>query len=143
MLIELAIRNFAIMDAVNIKFGPGLNALTGETGAGKSILIDALGAVLGDRVSSDLVRSGARSASVDATFDVSDLVTRPGVSAALRELEVEVDDGVLILGREIQSTGRSTARLNGRPTTASVLTQIGHLLVDIHGQSEHLSLLRA
>src|SRR3954466_11136156 len=101
MLIELAIRNFAIMEAVNIKFGPGLNALTGETGAGKSILIDALGAVLGDRVSTDIVRSGSRSASIDATFDVSDLVGRPGVAAALKELAVGVDDGTLILGREI------------------------------------------
>jgi DNA repair protein RecN (Recombination protein N) len=143
MLIELAIRNFAIMDEVNIKFGPGLNALTGETGAGKSILIDALGAVLGDRISSDVVRTGARSAFIDATFDVSNLVDRPGFMATLNELQVDVDDGVLILGREIQSGGRSSARLNGRPTTASVLTQIGHLLVDIHGQSEHLSLLRA
>lgn len=142
MLIELAIRNFAIMDAVNIRFGPGLNALTGETGAGKSILVDALGAVLGDRVSADVVRTGARSASIDATFDVSDLMDRPGFVDALDELQVEVDDGVLILGREIQSSGRSSARLNGRPTTAAVLTQIGHLLVDIHGQSEHLSLLR-
>src|SRR5262245_4403281 len=112
MLIELDIRNFAIMDAVNIKFGPGLNALTGETGAGKSILIDALGAVLGDRVSTDVVRTGARSASIDATFDVSDLINRPGVAAALGELEVDVDEGILILGREILSTGRSTARLN-------------------------------
>ncbi len=106
-------------------------------------MIDALGAVLGDRVSSDMVRSGARSASIDATFDVSDLVGRPGFVAALDELQVEVDDGVMILGREIQSSGRSSARFNGRPTTASVLTQIGRLLVDIHGQSEHLSLLRA
>src|SRR4051794_7533441 len=109
MLVQLDIRNFAIMDAVNIKFGPGLNALTGETGAGKSILIDALGAVLGDRVSADLVRTGARSASIDATFDVSELCNRPAIAAALGELEVDVDDGVLILGREIQSSGRSSA----------------------------------
>jgi len=142
MLIELAIRNFAIMEAVNIRFGPGLNALTGETGAGKSILIDALGAVLGDRVSADVVRTGARAASIDATFDIRDLIERPGFVAALDELQVDADDGVVILGREIQSSGRSSARLNGRPTTASVLTQIGRLLVDIHGQSEHLSLLR-
>src|SRR3954465_11038870 len=142
MLIELAIRNFAIMDAVNIRFGPGLNALTGETGAGKSILIDALGAVLGDRVSADVVRTGARAASIDAAFDIRDLIERPGFVAALDELQVDADDGVVILGREIQSSGRSSARLNGRPTTASVLTQIGRLLVDIHGQSEPLSLLR-
>ena len=117
--------------------------MTGETGAGKSILIDALGAVLGDRVSPEMVRSGARSASIDATFDVGDLSRRPGFAAALNDLQVDVDDGVVILGREIQSGGRSSARLNGRPTTASVLTQVGRLLVDIHGQSEHLSLLRS
>src|SRR3954452_22938690 len=114
MLIELAIRNFAIMDAVNIKFGPGLNALTGETGAGKSILIDALGAVLGDRVSTDMVRTGAASASIDATFDLSRVPRRDELSRVLEELEVEENDGLLILSREIHAGGRSSARLNGR-----------------------------
>ncbi len=142
MLVELSIRNFAIIEAVEIHFGPGLNVLTGETGAGKSILIDALGAVLGDRVSTDMVRTGTRSASIDATFDLGHMVNRDSVTRLLAELEIENDDEVLILSREIQSGGRSGARLNGRPTTAAILTQVGSQLVDIHGQSDHLSLLR-
>lgn len=142
MLVELAIRNFAIIERVTLAFGPGLNVLTGETGAGKSILIDALGAVLGERVSADVVRTGARSASIDATFDVSALPNRDEVAVLLDELQVEDEDGLLIFGREIQASGRSSARLNGRPTTAAILGQIGALLVDIHGQSDHLSLLR-
>jgi len=142
MLVELAIRNFAIIEAVQIPFGPGLNVLSGETGAGKSILIDALGAVLGDRVSTDMVRTGAASASIDATFDLNCVPHRDALSRVLAELEVDESDGLLILSREIHSGGRSTARLNGRPTTVSILAQIGSLLVDIHGQSEHLSLLK-
>ncbi|MDF2761679.1 MAG: repair protein RecN [Thermomicrobiales bacterium] len=142
MLVELAIRNFAIIEAVQIPFGPGLNVLSGETGAGKSILIDALGAVLGDRVSTDMVRTGAASASIDATFDLNCVAHRDGLSQVLDELQIEASDGLLILSREIQAGGRSSARLNGRPTTVSILAQIGSLLVDIHGQSEHLSLLK-
>jgi DNA repair protein RecN (Recombination protein N) len=142
MLVELTIRNFAIIEAVQISFGPGLNVLSGETGAGKSILIDALGAVLGDRVSADMVRTGAASAAIDATFDLNCVPHRDELSRVLEELEVDVSEGHLILSREIHSGGRSSARLNGRPTTVSILAQIGSLLVDIHGQSEHLSLLK-
>ncbi|MGH2615591.1 MAG: DNA repair protein RecN [Thermomicrobiales bacterium] len=142
MLVELAIRNFAIIEAVEIGFGPGLNALTGETGAGKSILIDALGAVLGERVNTDMVRTGARVAAIDATFDLQRLPNRELLDTALAELQIDENDGLLILSREIHSGGRSSARLNGRPTTAAILSQIGALLVDIHGQSEHLSLFR-
>ena len=142
MLVELAIRNFAIIEAVQIPFGPGLNVLSGETGAGKSILIDALGAVLGDRVSTDMVRTGAASASIDATFDLNCMPHRDALSRVLEELELDESDGLLILSREIHAGGRSSARLNGRPTTVSILAQIGSLLVDIHGQSEHLSLLK-
>lgn len=142
MLVELAIRNFAIIEAVQIPFGPGLNVLSGETGAGKSILIDALGAVLGDRVSTDMVRTGAASASIDATVDLNCVPHRDALSRVLEELEVDASDGLLILSREIHAGGRSSARLNGRPTTVSILAQIGSLLVDIHGQSEHLSLLK-
>jgi DNA repair protein RecN (Recombination protein N) len=142
MLVELAIRNFAIIESVQIPFGPGLNVLSGETGAGKSILIDALGAVLGDRISTDMVRTGAASASIDATFDLNCVPHLDGLSRVLEELEVDESDGQLILSREIHAGGRSSARLNGRPTTVSILAQIGSLLVDIHGQSEHLSLLK-
>lgn len=143
MLVELAIHDFAIIDAVRIAFQPGLNVLTGETGAGKSILIDALGAVLGDRVSPDLVRTGARRATVDATIDLTHLGDHELLAATLGELEVDCDDRQLLLSREIHENGRSVARLNGRPTTAALLARVGTLLVDIHGQSDHLSLLRS
>jgi len=141
MLVELAIQNFAIIEAVRIGFGAGLNVLTGETGAGKSILIDALGAVLGDRVHSDMVRTGTRAATIDATFDLDQCSNRGSVLSLLAELGIAEPGSDLILGREIQSGGRSGARLNGRPTTATILSQVGSLLVDIHGQSDHLSLL--
>ena len=142
MLLELSIRDFAIIDEVRVAFEPGLNALTGETGAGKSILIDALGAVLGDRIGPDVVRTGAKVARIEATFDVTDLLDRADLVATLDELGVEPDDGVLILGREVSASGRSSARINGRAATAGTLNRIGGVLVDVHGQSEHLSLLR-
>ncbi len=142
MLLELAIRDFAIIEATRIEFQPGFNALTGETGAGKSILIDALGAVLGERVGPDVVRTGARSARIEATFDVAGLDERPDVGALFTELGVEPEDGLLIFTREVAANGRSSARLNGRSVTASTLNRLGSLLVDIHGQSDHLSLLR-
>jgi DNA repair protein RecN (Recombination protein N) len=142
MLLELAIRDFAIIDATTIPFEGGFNALTGETGAGKSILVDALGAVLGERVGADVVRSGAKAARVEATFDVTAPMARPEVAAALAEAGVEPEDGVLIFAREIGANGRSSARVNGRAVTAGALARIGALLVDIHGQSDHLSLLR-
>src|SRR5687768_1181834 len=142
MLLELSIHDFAIIDEVRVAFEPGFNALTGETGAGKSILIDALGAVLGDRIGPDVVRTGARVARIEATFDVGHVLDRPDIAATLEELGVEPDDGVLILGRQISATGRSSARINGRAATAGTLNRIGGLLVDVHGQSEHLTLLR-
>ena len=141
MLLELAVRDFAIIDEVRIAFVPGLNALTGETGAGKSIMIDALGAVLGERVGSDVVRTGAKRAQIEATFDVS-ADPRTEFAAMLAEVGVEPEDGLLILRREIQASGRSLARVNGQMATAGTLARIGAALVDIHGQSDHLSLLR-
>lgn len=142
MLLDLDIRNFAIMDELRVQFGPGLNALTGETGAGKSIIIDALGAVLGERVSADMVRTGAKTAYVDARFALDGLAASPPFLALLEEHGISVEDGELILSREIQSGGRSTARINGRTATAGLLGALGQMLVDIHGQSDHLSLLR-
>ena len=143
MLLDLAIKDFAIIDELRLAFEPGFNALTGETGAGKSILIDALGAVLGERVGSDVVRTGARTARVEATFDVGDLLDRPAVAAAFADIGVEAEDGVLILSRDVQAGGRSSARINGRAATAGMLARVGVHLVDIHGQSDHLSLLRS
>lgn len=142
MLLELTVQDFAIIERVRLAFGPGFNALTGETGAGKSIVIDALGAILGERTGAEFVRAGAANARVEGVF------ARDGddeFHALLIELglaEPGEEDEPLILTREISATGRSTARVNGRTVTASTLARLGERLVDIHGQSEHLSLLR-
>src|SRR3989440_12867519 len=141
MLEELSITNFAIIDRLAVRFDPGFNVLTGETGAGKSIIIDAVGAVLGGRVSADMVRSGADMARAEAIFTLED--EDGPLTALLREHDVlDEDDGGLILRREIGANGRSTARINGRAVPVAVLNRIGELLVDIHGQTEHLSLFR-
>ena len=142
MLLELAIQDFAIIDAVRIPFEPGLNAITGETGAGKSILIDALGAVLGGRVGSEVVRTGAPSARIEATFAATVINSLPALRTELMDIGVDPEDDVVILSREVTAAGRSSARINGRAVTVGVLNRIGSLLVDIHGQSDHLSLLR-
>ncbi len=142
MLLELSITDFAIIQHTTIRFSGGLNALTGETGAGKSILLDAFGAVVGSRVSSDLVRTGAKLARVEAAFTIESLAD-DSVREALVEIGIDVaSEDTLILSREIQSNGRSSARVNGRLATASTLSQLGSLLVDIHGQSDHLAILR-
>jgi DNA repair protein RecN (Recombination protein N) len=140
MLERLVIHNFAIIDDLSVELGPGLTAVTGETGAGKSILIDALGAVLGERVTSDLVRTGASKATIDAEFYIA--ADADGIAKPLADAGIDFPDGQLLLTREIQASGRSSARINGRPVTVTLLRQIGDSLVDIHGQSEHLSLLR-
>ena len=141
MLLELSIRNFAIIEETSIQFSEGLNVLTGETGAGKSILLDALGAVLGARATSDVVRTGESSARIEAVF-APDAPTIERLKPILVDLGIEADDEVVILTREIMANGRSTARLNGRMATARALASVGELLVDIHGQSDHLAILR-
>jgi len=142
MLAELAIRNLAIIRDLRLAFAPGLNALTGETGAGKSIIIDALSVALGARASADLVRAGASKAWVEAVFDVAALATRPRFQAVLNELEIEPEEGLLVLTREISASGRSLARVNGRTVPLATVAALGRVLVDIHGQTDHLSLLR-
>lgn len=142
MLTELTIRDFAIIDELRIEFRPGFNVLTGETGAGKSILIDAVGAVLGDRVGPDVVRTGAKTAWVEATFEIGPEVVRSKIGAILEEFGVEDADDVLVLSREVHASGRTVARVNGRTATVGLLNRLGVLLVDVHGQSDHLSLLR-
>ncbi|MBA2470431.1 MAG: DNA repair protein RecN [Chloroflexia bacterium] len=143
MLLELSITDFAIIERTTIRFTEGLNALTGETGAGKSILIDALGAVLGSRIGSDLVRTGARLARIEAAFTL-DPVSHLPVQDLLAELGIDpIEEESLILSREIQANGRSSARINGRLASAGTLSQIGLLLVDIHGQSDHLAILKS
>lgn len=143
MLLEMTIRNFAVIRDTRIQFAPGLNALTGETGAGKSIVIDALGAVLGARTSAEFVRTGTAGAYVEAVFDLDRIPDTVSLYEKLVELGIEHDPSeVLVLARDINASGRSTARISNRTVTASALAAVGELLVDIHGQSDHLSLLR-
>jgi DNA repair protein RecN (Recombination protein N) len=141
MLTELSVENFALVDRLRLQFGPGLNLLTGETGAGKSILLDALGMVLGERAGSESVRHGADKARVEAVFTIAGGDTR--LRATLEAAGVEAEDGVLLLSRELSATGKSAARINGRPATATMLKSLGDALVDIHGQHAHQSLLSA
>jgi DNA repair protein RecN (Recombination protein N) len=138
MLINLQVRDFAIVDRIDIEFEPGMTVLTGETGAGKSILVDALGLVLGDRGSAQLVREGARRAEFAAGFDLSSL---PAVRAWLEEQALDLDDECL-LRRVIGADGRSRAFINGNAVPLSQLKAIGELLLDIHGQHFHQSLGR-
>jgi DNA repair protein RecN (Recombination protein N) len=139
MLVELSIENFAIIDRLLLRFEPGFTVLTGETGAGKSIIIDALQASLGARTGSEVVRGAASHAVVEAVFDLRG-DERDLLAPVMNEYGLE--DDTVIMRREISSAGRSGARINGRAVPLSVLTALGALLVDIHGQSDHLSLLQ-
>jgi DNA repair protein RecN (Recombination protein N) len=139
MLSHLTIENFAIIDRIEIGFAPGLVALTGETGAGKSIIIDAVGGLLGNRLGVDVIRSGAGQARVEGIFD------RPRqdeLDAILDEIGVPDQDDAVIVSREIARSGRSVARVNARAVSLSTLQRIGRFLLDLHGQGEHLALLR-
>jgi DNA repair protein RecN (Recombination protein N) len=135
---NLQVRDFAIVDRIDIEFEPGMTVLTGETGAGKSILVDALGLVLGDRGNAQLVRDGAKRAEFAAEFDVS---TLPSVAAWLEEQALDLDDDCL-LRRVINADGRSRAFINGNSVPLSQLKALGELLLDIHGQHFHQSLAR-
>lgn len=170
MLQELTITDFAIIKEVRLRFAPGLVIFTGETGAGKSIVLDAIGAILGDRVGGDVVRAGAARAVVEAIVtlpwlpallaagsltgansdgdgDTADDAGEPDphhqLARLLREFGLEGDDAQVIITREISAAGRSTARVNGRAVPVNVLARIGALLVDVHGQGAHLALLHA
>ncbi len=138
MLTELHIQNFALIDELRLELGAGFGALTGETGAGKSIIVDAMSAALGERTGSEVIRTGADRALVEAVFDVSGNARAQAVAA---EAGFEPEDGILILSREITRSGRSQARINARPATTSVVKDITAHLIDIHGQHEHQSLL--
>ena len=138
MLMNLQVRDFAIVDRIDLEFEPGMTVLTGETGAGKSILVDALGLVLGDRGSAQLVRDGAKRAEFAAEFDVSKL---PAVAAWLEEQALELD-GECLLRRVVNADGRSRAFINGNAVPLSQLKSLGELLLDIHGQHFHQSLGR-
>ena len=140
MFIELRISNVAVLKDLRVSLEPGLNVLSGETGAGKSIVVDALEVLLGGRASSGMVRAGEARALVEGVVDVGDL---EAVGELLAELGLESDDGHLVLRREVRAEGRSRGWVNGSPATAGMLRRIGSLLVDIHGQHEHQRLLSA
>jgi DNA repair protein RecN (Recombination protein N) len=138
MLTEIHIKNFALIDDLSIELRNGFNVLTGETGAGKSIIIDAITAVLGERLSNDMIRTGADRAMIEAAFD---LTSDPRTSEKLTELGFDSDDGVLLISRELSVSGKSQGRINGRLSTLSMLKELTSGLIDIHGQHEHQTLL--
>ncbi len=139
MLTHIQIRNFAIIDELDLELQPGLTVITGETGAGKSIMIDAIGLALGDRADSDLVRAGADKAEISLTLDVQD----PVVAAWLQENDLDLDDTACILRRVVTREGRSRAYINGSPAPLARLRELGDRLVNIHGQHDHQALLVA
>jgi DNA repair protein RecN (Recombination protein N) len=141
MLNELQIRNFAIIEQLSLELSAGLVIFTGETGAGKSIIFDAVEALLGGRVDPSMVRSGANQALVEGEFQVTP-ETRDQLHAILEREDLLDDPQVITLAREIRPGGRSVARVNGRSVNVALLRELGEILVDMHGQSEHLSLLR-
>lgn len=141
MLTELRVRDLAVIADVTLPFQPGLNVLTGETGAGKSMVVDALSLLLGERASADIVRPGAEKTIVEGAFEFAAAVHRHLLSP-FAELGVELEDGRLVLKREVLREGKSRAWVNGSPVTISVLSEIGGLLVDLHGQHETQGLLR-
>jgi len=138
MLTELRIRNFAIIESLTLPLSPGFNALSGETGAGKSIIVGALGMLLGERSTGEVVRTGSERATVEGVFDIAD---RPEIAAALDGRGIEIEDDTVIFRREISANGRSRAWANGATVTAGTLGDIGRLLVNLHGQHEAQSLL--
>jgi DNA repair protein RecN (Recombination protein N) len=138
MLVELRIRNVAVIEAVTLPLGRGLNVLTGETGAGKSLIIGALGLLVGERAAADRIRTGAEKAVVEGVFDVAAV---PGVRALLDERGIDGDDELLVLKREVGSNGRSRGWINGTTVTATVLAEIGSRLVNVLGQHDARQLL--
>ncbi len=135
MLRQLSIKNFAIVDSVTMEFGPGFNVLTGETGAGKSLIVDALYFLLGDRISADMLRAGEERAVVEALFHV------PGRSPAIKKLAewgIQASNGEILVKREFsRASGKTRSFVNGEMTTASMIAELGDWLIDIHGQHEH------
>ncbi len=141
MLTELRVRDLAVIADVTLPLQPGLNVLTGETGAGKSMVVDALALLLGERASADVVRPGAEKTIVEGAFEFVSAVHRH-LLPPFAALGIELEEGRLVLKREVLREGKSRAWVNGSPTTIGVLAEIGTLLVDLHGQHETQSLLR-
>lgn len=139
MLAELSIRNFAIIEAVTVSFERGLTVLTGETGAGKSIIIDAIGLLVGGRGSAEFVRYGTKKAEIEGLFHIDE--NHPS-KQKLEDVGIEVLDDMVVLRRDISSTGKSICRVNGKLVTLGILREIGQTLIDIHGQHEHQDLMQ-
>jgi len=138
MLVHLAVNNYAIVEHLELELGGGMTVVTGETGAGKSIMLDALALTLGDRADSGAVRPGANKADLLATFDISDI---PEARQWLDERDLASDDQV-ILRRVVTAEGRSRGYINGSPCPQQDLKALGEMLIDIHSQHEHQSLLK-
>lgn len=138
MIQELTVENIAIIERAQVSLGAGFTALTGETGAGKSLLVDAIGLALGERADSDLVRAGSARGVVTLSADLSD---SPELSDLCAQMGYGTEEGLVFIQREVSAEGRSTCRINGRPAAVSTLKQLGDLLVDLHGQHDHQSLL--
>jgi DNA repair protein RecN (Recombination protein N) len=138
MLVHLSVHNYAIVEHLDLELDRGMSVITGETGAGKSIMLDALGLTLGDRADSGVVRPGAEKADILATFDLVDI---PEAQSWLKERDLD-NDGPCILRRVITAEGRSRAYINGTPCPQGDLKALGELLIDIHSQHEHQSLLK-
>jgi len=139
MLLQLEINNVALIDKVCIELGSGLNVLTGETGAGKSIIIDSINAILGARIPKDLIRTGCEKALVQAVFQIDD----DRLVGILNDVGIEAEeDNTLIISREFSLSGKNTCRINGKLVTVSVLREVGERIIDIHGQFDNQSLLR-
>src|SRR3954466_10446476 len=137
MLTELRIKNLAIIESLTLPLERGFNVLSGETGAGKSIIVGALGLLLGERASADVIRTGAERATVEGVFDVGD---RPEIRALLDERGIDVDESTVVLKREV-AAGRARAWINGTTVNAGMLAEVGRLLVNLHGQHEAQTLL--
>lgn len=139
MLTELSIRNFAIIDSLSVSFEKGLTVLTGETGAGKSIIIDAVHLLVGGRGSSEFIRHGESKAEIEGLFQIDD--EKHPVFAKAEEFGLDMHDGMAILRRDISLSGKSVCRVNGKLVTIAILREIGRTLIDIHGQHEHQELM--
>src|SRR3954451_13938210 len=140
MLLELVVENYAVVERLRIHFHAGLNLLTGETGSGKSIVVDALGLLLGGRASAEMVRTGEGRARVAGIFDVKD---HSGVRSLLEPAGLEVEEGELLVEREILASGKSRAFVGSRPVAVSLLKQLAPHLADIHGQHDQQLLFSA
>jgi DNA repair protein RecN (Recombination protein N) len=140
MLTELRVKNFAIIESLTLPLGRGFNVLSGETGAGKSIIVGALGLLLGERASADLIRTGADKATVEGVFDITEC---PEVAELLDQRGIDADELLVVLKREVAAAGRARAWINGTPVSAGMLAEIGRQLVNLHGQHEAQALLDA